>query len=365
MNWPGHNGGPPVEPLTPTTKLEHIQDIVSRRDLTAAQKCIGVGIVLAAGRDRLASVRTHDLMLAASASDRATVFKATRHLQDVKLIHKESANGQAGRYAIMPARVVDAIVDAFTELKSSRAKPDGLPIEKQVDQTPPVAPEAVCSDPTGMAEPVGLNPTGQVKPDGSRPPAPARIETPSGLLTTEENNNPPSDTPKAEKHKRGKRLPLDWTLPDVWLQWSRVSYVNSSEADIRLEAEKFRDFWHAKAGKDAAKLDWEATWRNWCRNGLGTAKRAQFKPTAQGGVVPFKTAEIKPVAPLWWKGREIEARRLPRESWKHLISKFANGVWSYDMLGPGPCDVMCMLPESLIQEMGLRKLYGNDRIAKG
>ena len=27
----------------------------------------------------------------------------------------------------------------------------------------------------------------------------------------------------------------------------------------------FRDFWHAKAGKDAAKIDWDATWRGWCR----------------------------------------------------------------------------------------------------
>ena len=35
---------------------------------------------------------------------------------------------------------------------------------------------------------------------------------------------------------------------------------------VRLEAAKFSDFWHAKAGKDAVKLDWCATWRNWCRN---------------------------------------------------------------------------------------------------
>lgn len=29
------------------------------------------------------------------------------------------------------------------------------------------------------------------------------------------------------------------------------------------ETEKFRNYWAAKAGKDAAKLDWSKTWRNW------------------------------------------------------------------------------------------------------
>jgi hypothetical protein len=29
---------------------------------------------------------------------------------------------------------------------------------------------------------------------------------------------------------------------------------------------KFRDFWRAKTGAAATKRDWDATWRNWCRN---------------------------------------------------------------------------------------------------
>jgi hypothetical protein len=46
-----------------------------------------------------------------------------------------------------------------------------------------------------------------------------------------------------------------------------------SEAHVRNEAAKFRDYWVSKSGRDAAKLDWEATWRNWIRNsgrGLGS-----------------------------------------------------------------------------------------------
>jgi hypothetical protein len=30
--------------------------------------------------------------------------------------------------------------------------------------------------------------------------------------------------------------------------------------------EKFRDYWRAKPGAGGRKLDWDATWRNWCRN---------------------------------------------------------------------------------------------------
>jgi hypothetical protein len=27
----------------------------------------------------------------------------------------------------------------------------------------------------------------------------------------------------------------------------------------------FTDYWQARAGKEACKLDWDATWRNWVR----------------------------------------------------------------------------------------------------
>jgi hypothetical protein len=35
--------------------------------------------------------------------------------------------------------------------------------------------------------------------------------------------------------------------------------------DAQKVAECFRDHWLSKAGKDARKVDWSATWRNWCR----------------------------------------------------------------------------------------------------
>ena len=55
-----------------------------------------------------------------------------------------------------------------------------------------------------------------------------------------------------------------------------------SPAAVRAEAAKFADYWHAKAGKDATKADWSATWRTWCRKAIEQqpARRAASSPAA-------------------------------------------------------------------------------------
>ena len=69
---------------------------------------------------------------------------------------------------------------------------------------------------------------------------------------------------KASHKKRGSRLPESWVLPKTWGEWAASE--GWPETVIRIEAEKFRDYWHGKPGKDGVKLDWLATWRNWMRN---------------------------------------------------------------------------------------------------
>ena len=58
--------------------------------------------------------------------------------------------------------------------------------------------------------------------------------------------------------KRGSRLPADWK-PDE----AESRYARDKGLAPAIVAEKFRNYWHAKAG-NATKLDWTATWRNWC-----------------------------------------------------------------------------------------------------
>lgn len=74
---------------------------------------------------------------------------------------------------------------------------------------------------------------------------------------------PPSASPKTQA--KGSRIPTDWQLPKSWGEWAMAEKGLSAE-QVRTEADKFADYWRAKPGKDATKLDWQATWRNWIRN---------------------------------------------------------------------------------------------------
>lgn len=77
------------------------------------------------------------------------------------------------------------------------------------------------------------------------------------------------------KPGKGTRLPSDWKLTMSLLAWSMAAENDDetgqekrramSRMEVLSEADKFRDYWHAKRGADACKCDWDATWRNWIR----------------------------------------------------------------------------------------------------
>lgn len=58
----------------------------------------------------------------------------------------------------------------------------------------------------------------------------------------------------------GFRLPKGWSPNKGCRQYA--SFLQLCPDKI---AEDFCDYWHAKAGKEAVKMDWEAVWRRWCR----------------------------------------------------------------------------------------------------
>jgi hypothetical protein len=160
-----HNGGPPDLPLTAKTKLECIQSILEREDLTAAQKCIGAGIVLEADRQWTAEVKTPTLQRYANVKDRETVFRATRELDKKAVISKSSARGQAGKFTVLPPRVVKAIVEAYDEIKSGRGKAD------QFSESGRVKPDGTSGGTSGRhstSDAVGFDRT---SPESGRVPA--------------------------------------------------------------------------------------------------------------------------------------------------------------------------------------------------
>lgn len=108
---------------------------------------------------------------------------------------------------------------------------------------------------------------GQSSPsvDGCPTPTPSPAPTPHSLL--------PSPAAKAAEgpRKRATRIPDDFR-PSPAVRDDMAT--KRPEVDLELETEKFRDYWAAKAGKDATKLDWDATWRNWIRNARVAPKQS-------------------------------------------------------------------------------------------
>jgi hypothetical protein len=75
---------------------------------------------------------------------------------------------------------------------------------------------------------------------------------------------------KRSANTTGSRLPAEWILTRELGDWAMQDCGMTRES-VKAEAEKFADYWHGVAGAKGRKVDWSATWRNWCRN----AKPAQ------------------------------------------------------------------------------------------
>lgn len=78
---------------------------------------------------------------------------------------------------------------------------------------------------------------------------------------------PSGPSPPTGGAKRGSRIPADFPgqreIDDVL---GKVDGLDRPRAE--REAPKFRDYWLAQPGQRGVKLDWLATWRNWCRKAL-------------------------------------------------------------------------------------------------
>lgn len=92
-------------------------------------------------------------------------------------------------------------------------------------------------------------------------PQPQEATTKSKTTTHPRTNGNGHDTP----YGRGTRLPDDFRMPEDWIDYGQQVQPNWSRQGVYRESITFRDFWHAKAGANARKVDWLKTWRNWIR----------------------------------------------------------------------------------------------------
>lgn len=112
------------------------------------------------------------------------------------------------------------------------------------------------------APPQNLHPT-----PANTAPLPPQISHPTPAdfapITVKEPSIEPS--PKRERRSRIQKtaLPEDWQLPKKLGEWALEESPHWSAEDVRKVADKFRDYW-LSVGE--LRKDWDATWRNWCRN---------------------------------------------------------------------------------------------------
>jgi hypothetical protein len=98
-----------------------------------------------------------------------------------------------------------------------------------------------------------------------------------------------SSASKASASK-GSRLPADWQLPKAWGEWALQEAPTWAPEQVRKVAERFRDYWIAKPGREGFKADWLATWRNWVRREAERTSAAPARGQPVGAADPFRGA---------------------------------------------------------------------------
>jgi hypothetical protein len=95
-----------------------------------------------------------------------------------------------------------------------------------------------------------------------------------------QESNDSFDKEKINKKKIGSRIPKDFALSAEMRDWAGDKFPT---VDVDHETENFLDYWRSKAGKNAVKMDWEATWRTWIRNQF-TWSKGKISPQLAGKV---------------------------------------------------------------------------------
>lgn len=118
---------------------------------------------------------------------------------------------------------------------------------------------------------------------------PASESVSENVAETETETHNPTAKAVGRPRKRGTRLPDNWIPSEFTIAAMRSECPT---VDHKAEHRKFLDYWTAKSGKDATKLDWDATWRNWIR------RAAENPRTTNGHKIPASDAAVAAVEAL-------------------------------------------------------------------
>lgn len=144
--------------------------------------------------------------------------------------------------------------------------------------------------PAGEA-PAGESPTGSDQQEqgvsaAQNQSGKSRQGKPGAKKTTSQEDKKKTPSPSA----RGTRLQPDWMPSEDTKEWCRVELPAELYQRAGVELEKFRNYWCAKTGKDATKIEWDRTFRNWMIN---ARDRYGSRPVSGPPAPQFKTAAEK------------------------------------------------------------------------
>ena len=111
--------------------------------------------------------------------------------------------------------------------------------------------------------------------------------------------------------RRGTRLSDEWQPSEQDIAYALDRGMTRER--IATEAEKFKNYWTAKTGQGATKINWHSTWRNWVLTSVerrhGTASNHRDGSRAHRAAGPAPTGADAVLAGMGRIARRISEKR--------------------------------------------------------
>ena len=213
---------------------------------------------------------------------RDTVTRATIRALESGLLRRLRRGGRAGDGSVTYSRW--ALADPADPPPGEVSTAQTGTVEKEVSTAQTGTVEKVSRAQTGVLKGANETPkckTRSVRPSlkGTPPTGVSRARGPAGSSRAQTTaiENPPATASggRPETRKHGTRVPPD--LPDQlradasFCAWFRRE---CPAVDGHYEMAQFMDYWAAKTGKDATKLDWKRTVQKWMRKAQQDARHS-------------------------------------------------------------------------------------------
>lgn len=203
-----------------------------------------------------------------------------------------------GRSVDSVDRAVDNLIDTgWLEVDQNEGKPSTYTLVYPETDEPPVD---HSGDRNSAVTRMGSRKNAGGGTANLRPPA--GIAPIAGSLKGEGGAH--SATSPARQQQRGTRLPADWEPDPDLKEWTRKE-VHGTPVSPGRQLLQFRDYWVAKSGRNATKVDWPATWRRWIREEIDRS----------GGLPPSQQGPSEAVRhPAYRSAAEVRAEQDAREA---------------------------------------------------